>query len=259
MSKTLFYRSYGTGDPVIILHGLFGMSDNWASFAKLLSAEYRVITPDLRNHGQSFHSSAHNYPIMAEDVLELLDLLELTSAHVIGHSMGGKVAMTMAINAPYRLKSLISVDMAPKSYPGGHQEIIRAIQEAPIEQTKSRKEVKTFLMDRLHSPTIVQFLLKNLSRNKDSMLFEWKFNISALAMHYSDILKEILPATHTFQKKTTFVRGSESNYIQLEDMDDILKYFPLAQLCTIEGAGHWVHADQPKLLLDSVHSHIKDT
>ena len=236
----LFYKEYGDGKPVVILHGLFGFSDNWKSQAKVLANYFRVIVVDLRNHGRSEWDEIHSYETMADDVIETMDSLKLAEFHVIGHSMGGKVAMHLAQSYPARLLKTIVVDMGVKSYPMHHQDLIEAIKAVPIENISARSQVNTFLSNRIPEEGVRQFLLKNLYWIERGKL-AWRMNITVLEANMRSILNA-LPEIEVFSP-TLFIKGANSNYILKEDYESIENIFLDSEIQSISGAGHWVHAD----------------
>jgi len=252
----LNYKTFGQGEPLIILHGLFGMLDNWKSFARRLENDYLVITVDLRNHGKSPRDEEHNYRVMAEDISEFLDRNFLFEAHVLGHSMGAKVAMYLALEYSGKVKSLIAADMGVKQYPGGHEYILETLSKTPVAKAKSRKELHDFLKERLELESIVQFLMKNLKRNKEDGGFEWKFQLDVLRNCYSEILAPV-QSTHTFSGPTSFLMGGASHYLSEGDLPDIRRFFPEARLEIIPGAGHWIHADAPEQTEELVRAHLE--
>jgi len=245
----LFYKEYGDGKPVVILHGLFGFSDNWKSQAKVLANYFRVITVDLRNHGRSEWSDLHSYESMANDVIETMDFLNLSQFHVIGHSMGGKVAMHLAQTYPERILKTVVVDMGVKSYPMHHQDLIEAIKAVPIETITARSQVNTFLSDRIPEEGVRQFLLKNLYWIERGNL-SWRMNIAVLEANMPLILAA-LPKTEVLSP-TLFIKGANSSYILEEDYEVIESIFLDSEIQSIEAAGHWVHADSFELFLESV-------
>lgn len=248
--KQLYYKSYGEGPPLVILHGLFGMSDNWRTFANELADQFQVILPDLRNHGRSFQKEEINYPLMAEDVKSLMDHEGWDRVHLMGHSMGGKVAMEFAHSFPERVDHLIIVDIAPKTYPSGHDEIFKALRSLPIDQIQSRSEAQDHLAQHISQKGIQLFLMKNLKRHA-SEGYEWKMNLDSLYRHYSDILAGIQIDPPYFGP-CLFIGGAKSRYIQDGDHELIFDAFKNARIEMIPNAGHWVHAEQPEALLELV-------
>ena len=240
----LFYKQYGSsGEPVFILHGIFGMLDNWHNIAKKLSEQYTVYTIDARNHGQSPHSDVMSYQVMAEDIIELGDDLGINRFILIGHSMGGKTAMWAANQFPERISQLVLVDIAPITYKPGHGQYFKAFEEIPWQNLTSRKEVDEALMAYEEDMGVRLFLAKNIERNEAGN-FAVKSNIPALKNAYEEIIGE-LKFTNVYKGKTLFILGERSRYLREEDKPYILQYFPEAKFATISNAGHWVHADNP--------------
>jgi esterase len=252
----LNYKSFGQGDPIIILHGLFGTADNWQTVGKKLAEHYTVYLVDQRNHGRSPHHPQMTYVDMAEDLHHFMEAHWIFKAHIIGHSMGGKTAMQFAWMYPDMVEKLIVVDIAPKAYPGGHEEIFRALQKLDLSQAESRSDAEEALKADISSLGIRQFLLKNLSRKKEGG-YQWKMNLDALWGHYDDILAQP-PHKGEYTGPALFIRGGKSHYIQEADEALIQKEFPGAKVATVEEAGHWVHAEAPKALLQQVHTFLKD-
>ncbi|MGH9341259.1 MAG: alpha/beta fold hydrolase [Acidobacteriota bacterium] len=240
----LHFRIYGEGPPLIILHGLLGSAENWHSISRhRLASRLRVFALDLRNHGKSPHHERFDYPAMVEDLLEFYARHDLDSACVLGHSMGGKAAMQLALSHTDRVDKLITVDIAPKSYPPEHLHILEALQSLDLERYNARQEVDSALAERIRSRTVRQFLLKNLVRGQG--LFRWQMDLENISRNY-DALRAGLPEDGVFLGPALFIRGERSNYVQEEDLDLIHRLFPNAELKTIPEAGHWVHADQPE-------------
>lgn len=246
----LYYRKTGDGIPLIILHGLFGMSDNWSSLSKEFAEKgFGVYAVDARNHGRSFHSDEFSYPVMAEDVINLMKTGSIKSAHVIGHSLGGKTAMWMACQHPEYILSLLVADMAPRYYPPHHDGVISAIHSVDLESVKSRKEAEGRLREMLRDEGTIQFLLKNLYWKENDKL-AWRFNLEGIEKNISSV-GERLPDSLRFGGKTLFLRGERSGYITQQDEAEIKKHFPQASIETIKNAGHWLHADNPAGFMDA--------
>jgi esterase len=239
----LHYKELGKGQPVIILHGLFGMLDNWMTAAKKLAEDFHVYLPDLRNHGRSPHSDEFNYEVLASDLKEFIEARDMRVADVIGHSMGGKAAMQLALDYPGVVGRLVVVDMTPREYPPNHSEIIEALLDTKPRNAASRSEIQEFLMSRLHVQGVVAFLMKNLARQPEGG-YKWRMNLPVLSDRYDDI-RAAVTSEDTFIKPALFIRGEQSSYVKDEDVSQIRKLFPNAELRTIAGAGHWVHADRP--------------
>jgi esterase len=250
----LNYKEFGTGEPLVILHGLFGTLDNWQTIARQLSDEFTVYIVDLPNHGRSPHTKGEfDYSEMSDAVAEFLTKNWIHETRLIGHSMGGKLAMQLALQQPDLIKKLAVIDIAPKQYTGGHGNIFRALFALDLGTLTDRKEAEQFLTEHLpeEGAGTIQFLLKNLSRRSDTEGggFEWKMNLNVLYANYPRILDK-LEGDMPFRKPTLFIRGSESNYIKDSDFELISSLFPRSAIETIEGAGHWVHAEKPKELLE---------
>ena len=250
----LNHKDYGSGPPIIILHGLFGMLDNWQTIARSLSEQYSVYLLDLRNHGKSPHTSEMSYPLMATDVQQFMETNWIYEAIVIGHSMGGKVAMQLAFDYPDFVKKLIVIDIAPKTYKGGHENVFAALATIDLANVTNREQVEQSLTQNLPNDTgTVQFLLKNLTRTPEGT-FDWKMNLPILRNNYPQLMATV--TGEPFNKDTLFIKGGDSHYIQKEDEEHIKSLFPKAQFVTIEEAGHWVHADKPKELINKVFKFI---
>lgn len=245
----LHYREMGEGQPMVILHGLFGFSDNWQTHAKKLAEYYRIILVDLRNHGHSEWSDAFSYDLMAEDIKELFDDLGLRKVILVGHSMGGKVAMLFAQKYDEYLEKLIVVDIGVKAYPMHHQHILAGMHAIDLEKIKVRSEAEAILKEHIDSDGVRQFLLKNLYWKEKGQL-AWRMNLSVLEREMENILSA-LPEKEVMLP-TLFIRGELSNYILDEDFDHIEELFPDSDLITINGAGHWVHAEAPDEFMDAV-------
>ncbi len=246
----LNHKIFGQGPPLIILHGLFGMLDNWQTLGRRWGEDHTVFLVDLRNHGRSPHVPEHDYPSMAEDVVNFMAENGMYEASILGHSMGGKVAMQMALHHADQVSKLVVVDIAPKAYPGGHEVILEALQGVNLSTVEERSEADASLQTRIEEMGIRQFLLKNLSRQKEGG-YRWKMNLPVLIEHYQEVLANIEEG-YPYEGSALFVRGDRSRYIQDEDIPNILDHFPQARVETVVDAGHWVHAEQPQALFDRV-------
>lgn len=253
---SLNFKTYGQGDPIIILHGLFGTLDNWQTIARQLSEEYLVYLVDQRNHGRSPHTEDFDYSLLAEDLKNFMEAEGMSQATIIGHSMGGKTAMQFAVTYSEMVTSLVVVDIAPKAYQGGHQEIFDALLSVNLEKVESRKMADEQLAVAIPDFGVRQFLLKNLTRNKEGG-YEWKMNLPAIYNNYQKILANII-ADDAYPESTLFIRGGRSGYIKKEDEIVIKSIFPKAQIATIPDAGHWVHAEAPKALLSTFENFMAD-
>ena len=250
MNKILHSKILGEGKPLIILHGLFGMLDNWQALAKEFACFFETHIIDLRNHGRSFHANQHNYELMSEDLLSYLNAYNLDEVNLIGHSMGGKVAMTFACMYPESVEKLVVVDIAPKYYPPHHQEILSALNAVEQAKIKSRKDADQILSQYFSESTMRQFLLKNLYW-KSSTELTFKFNLKVL----SDQIENVGQALHInalFEKPTLFIVGQASNYIKETDLELIEYHFPDFEIVEIPESSHWVHAENPDQFFDKV-------
>ncbi|UBM60406.1 alpha/beta fold hydrolase [Marinilongibacter aquaticus] len=246
----LFFRKLGEGRPLVILHGVFGSSDNLFTVSKHLAENgFAVYILDARNHGQSPHSAAFNYDEMAGDLNTFLEDHQLQNPIILGHSMGGKTVMQFAQNYD-NFEKLIVVDIAPKYYPPHHQHIIDGLRAIPIDELKSRKEAEEIFGQYVSDLGERQFILKNIYRTEDGG-FAWRLNVPVIAENIEEVGAEIV-AQRKIEKPVLFIRGGESPYISDADFKQIQDTFTQAKLITIPGANHWVHATQPKAFLETV-------
>lgn len=252
--KKLNYKEFGEGQPLIILHGLFGMLDNWNSFAQELKDEFHIFLVDQRNHGRSFHDDEMNYELMAEDLSEFMEEHDIEEAYIMGHSMGGKTAMSFAGQFPEKVKKLIVVDIAPKEYQPGHEEIFKALRSLPVEEIDQRQDAREHLNQYIEDEGVRLFLLKNLKRNKNGN-YEWRMNLKGIYQNYENILSALPESIH-FDGPALFISGERSDYIQNGDKELIRDHFPSAKIEVISDAGHWVHADRQDKLLEVVRSFL---
>jgi pimeloyl-ACP methyl ester carboxylesterase len=261
----LHYRHYGTGPALIILHGLYGSSDNWITIAKQLQGSYTVLLPDLRNHGASPHASTHTYEDMANDLEAFYAETKTDNAFLIGHSMGGKVAMRFAAEHPEKVNRLMIIDIAPKNYLTGdrsfkhirqHELILQLLEDPDLSRFHSRLELDQFFGSKIREESLRLFLLKNIHRTHAGF-FEWKINAKVLRETFHAIVSEMdqswfedkMPVT---AYPVTFVRGLNSEYVSDDDWKTIRKIYPDAKLVDFEGAGHWLHAEQPSKLVATI-------
>lgn len=249
MAVKLAHKELGEGKPLIILHGVFGSLDNWMTFARNLSDYRKVYLVDQRNHGQSPHSDEFNYDAMADDLKKFIEDHKLDQPDIIGHSMGGKTAMKLAVKYTDLFSKLIVVDIAPKAYPVHHDTIIEGLKAVDLSSTSSRQEVDDVLKEYIPEPDVRLFLLKNLKRTPEG--FKWKLNLKAIDENLERIGEGIENKKAT-EKPVLFIRGSKSNYIKDKDIITIISLFPSATIKTIDGAGHWIHAEKPEELLKLV-------
>lgn len=245
----LFHRELGQGQPIILLHGIFGSSDNWLTQSRMLSENYHTYALDLRNHGQSFHDDVFDYPAMVADVMEFMETHRIENPIVIGHSMGGKVGMNLAVAHPEKVQKLIVVDIAPRPYNMENYIVLEGLNAIDIDQVKSRQEADDMLARHVDEPDVRQFLLKNLQRKAEGG-YTWKLNLPAIT---ANIRKIGLPLEFegTFEKPTLFIRGSRSVYVRDKDIETIKGIFPAATVETLP-TGHWVPAEKPKEFVEMI-------
>lgn len=258
----LYFRKLGSGQPIIILHGLYGASDNWMTIGRQLSENYEVWLLDLRNHGKSPHHNIHNYDVMKDDLHEFISRNKIENPVLVGHSMGGKVAMAFALSYPDLISRLIVIDIAPKSYlfsldslkgELNHKEILNALKSSGLDKFARREEILEDLIKRIGSTKISHFLMKNLKRDSEKR-FNWILNIDALFNNLEDILdgfseKDIDSNPASLGVPVLFIKGANSDYILEDDKDEIEDIFPYAQFKSIKNAGHWLHVEQPEQLI----------
>jgi pimeloyl-ACP methyl ester carboxylesterase len=250
----LNFKKIGSGPPLVILHGLFGSADNWYSISRELDKEFTMYLVDQRNHGDSPHSDEWNYEVMSADLLELLDEEGLDKVYLMGHSMGGKVAMTFAVNHPERVARLIVADISPRYYPVHHEVILDGLQAINLPEIQSRKEADDALAVHIPDFGTRQFLLKSLGRNADG--FYWKINLPVIVANIEEVGKALEKGA-IYKGETLFLAGEKSNYIQEKDMESIYEHFPNYQLNIVANAGHWLHAEQPKAVVEEIRKFLK--
>jgi pimeloyl-ACP methyl ester carboxylesterase len=233
----------GEGEPLLILHGFFGMGDNWKTLANRFAENYEVHLIDQRNHGRSFHSDDFSYDLMAEDLLAYCKHHELTKVSLLGHSMGGKTAMLFAVKNREFVTKLIVADIAPKYYPPHHQFILEALHAVDFSKMESRNDIDDVFKKYIPESGIRLFLLKNVYR-KSKENYAFRFNLDSLTENIEEVGTE-LPSMTIFEGDTLFLRGENSNYIKKEDEALIHAHFPNSEIITVAKAGHWLHAENP--------------
>ena len=249
--KLNFRKFSDSGPALLILHGLFGNLRNWNRIAQELATDFQVIALDLRNHGESPHADSMSYAEMAADVLEFLDDQSIQAGNFLGHSMGGKVAMRFALDYPQRTSRLLVVDIAPIRYEesrGGHDDVFAGMFAVDLASISSRADAEEQMAPHIPEVAVRQFLASNLVKDGTGG-YRWRFNLAALHSNYSN-LREAIASDSGFAGKVAFLKGAESNYIREEDRSFINRLFPKANLIEIDGAGHWLHAEQPKRVID---------
>ncbi len=244
----LFFREFGHGPPVIILHGLFGQSDNWVTVGRRIADQFHVYIPDQRNHGQSPHTAVHSFPAMADDLAEFIEDHQIENPFLIGHSMGGKVAMTYALENPGKVQKLVIVDISPRKYPERitHTQIISQMMGIDLEKIKTRGEVGKILDLTIPEPRVRMFILKNLYYKIDGSL-AWRLNLATINQSM-DLLFDGIRSENQYKGPALFIRGGKSDYVPDADIPLIESMFPGATIKTISGASHWLHADAPEEL-----------
>lgn len=251
----LFCRKYGDGPPLVILHGLYGSSDNWVTIAKKLGNSFTVYLPDQRNHGQSPHSQIHDYDSMRDDLFELAGDLNLKKFFLAGHSMGGKTAISFALKWPEMLNGLLIADISPFTNETGRQSIyvqhftiLNAILSFDLDKISTRREAGNVLLEKIPSEKVRELILKNLQRTTDNN-FAWKLNAQSILKNLDKIMEGVERQTDYSQQiigfPVIFLKGGDSDYIPAVDFRDIRNVFPAAEIIEIPEAGHWIHVDKP--------------
>lgn len=248
----LNFKSYGEAGPyIIIVHGLFGMLDNWHSFSKKLSKHgFQVLSIDQRDHGRSPKTDAFNYKLLSQDLADFFLQHKIENAHLVGHSLGGKSVMQFSLQFPHHVKSQTIIDIGPKKYAPRHQAVFDALTSLDLTKIKSRKDATELLSTKLKEESVIQFLLKNLDRKVDTG-YQWKMNLDLLINSYDAISSQVGTEEDFSYLPTLFVRGAKSSYILDEDMEYIASIFANAELETLD-TGHWIHAEKPDALLEVI-------
>jgi len=254
----LFFRHYGKGKPLIILHGVFGVSDNWVTFARKMADRYEVYIPDQRNHGQSPHDSSFNYFALCADLYDFIEEHEIEDPIILGHSMGGKVAMHFALENPGMLKALVVADISMRTYNRRyrHLDMIDAMMNVNFNNAESREDVEIQLKLQIPDERTRLFALKNLYRRERGGQFAWRLNLEAINLNMDEVFEGIEAKT-LFNKPTLFVRGGKSDYVKYDDFDQLYRNFPKANIKTIEEAGHWLHAEKPEEFYEIISAFLR--
>lgn len=253
----LFFREIGQGKPLLILHGLWGASENWLPVAHLLQQQFKIILPDIRNHGQSPHAEEMNYQAMSDDIIELIHDLHLPCPpSIVGHSMGGKILMTLLLKQPELVDKPLVVDIAPLSYSskdgGSHNKIIHFMGTFDLSQYSSWTLLKKAIQQYFPTERGQQLFLKNI--RKTSSGFQWKINHTAIGRHFDEISGNPPALPHaSYDKDITFVKGEHSHLIP--GLECLQTQFPAARLIQIPGCGHWIHSEQPEKLAEIIKTH----
>jgi len=265
----LFYRKAGSGPPLVVIHGLYGSSDNWINIGKRLAEKFTVYMLDQRNHGRSPFAETHSFDDLRNDIEEFFEHHKIEKATVLGHSMGGKTAMWFAADFPEKVEKLVIADIAPKDYLQLkeesqfylHQNILLAMQEIDFSTIKSRNEVDEYMSEKLDDERIRKFLLKNIAKDKEKKQYKWRVNAEVLYDHLEEIVSGVNPSwlddrTPITAYPVVFIRGLLSKYIQDEDKKLITEIYPDARIIDIPNAGHWLHAEQPEEFMKAVMMHV---
>ena len=252
----LHFRQFGEPDatPLLLLHGLFGSSANWLGIVRRLQERYRLIVPDLRNHGRSPHASRMDYPAMVEDILVLLERLDLPACHIIGHSMGGKVAMWLALTQADRVARLVVADVAPVDYPQRFEAIFAGLRDIDLESLSDRQTADRQLANHVENRQVRGYLLQNLVKRADG--WSWRLNLSVLEREIATLAGFPSLTGRSFPGDALFIYGGNSAYVQAEYFPAIRAGFPFARLRALAGAGHWVYADQPEGFIQTLESFL---
>ncbi len=261
----LYYRKEGSGPVVVIVHGLYGSSDNWINMGKRLAEKHTVYTIDQRNHGRSPFAPSHTFEDLSNDLADFFNMHQIEFATLLGHSMGGKAAMWFAANYPGKVEKLVIADIAPKNYLEMnessqyhlHRNILMAMQELDFSTIKNRNEADDKLSEEIDNTRIRKFLLKNIKRDKKSKQYKWQLNVEVLYDHLDEIVggvnqkwfEDRMPIRNY---PVIFIKGQKSNYILPEDEALIKEIYPDASIIDIPGAGHWLHAEKPKEFMQAV-------
>ncbi|TDE47086.1 alpha/beta fold hydrolase [Flavobacterium rhamnosiphilum] len=253
----LYSKIEGSGQPLLILHGFLGMSDNWKTLGTQFAADFQVHMLDLRNHGRSLHSEEFSYEVMVQDVFEYCEANNLENINVIGHSMGGKVAMLLVTTHPELVSKLIVADIGPKFYPQHHQDILAGLNAVDFSIKPTRNEVEAIMSQYIPDFGTRQFLMKNLFWQEPGQL-AFRFNLEVFNRKMDEIGVP-LPEGYIFEKPTLFIRGGNSRYILDSDFENIKQHFPDSSIETIPNVGHWLHAENPTEFYQKVSSFLKQT
>lgn len=249
----LHHRVLGDGEPLIILHGLFGSSDNWQTLAKRYAEDFEVYLIDQRNHGHSPHSDEFNYDLMSDDLLEFVFDQQLMGVNIIGHSMGGKTAMFFAKKRPELIHRMVVADMGVKGYKAHHTQIIAGLKSIDFNSIASRRDVDKALSEYVPEIGTRSFLMKGLHWKEKGKL-AWRMNVDCISKHLNEMM---IPVDHgESDVESLFITGGESDYLPKDDYDQVLTHFPDAEFIELSGAGHWLHVDQTEQFFDETFSFL---
>ena len=255
----LFYREYGSGQPLVLLHGLFGSSDNWVTFAKKLaeSCNVRVFIPDLRNHGQSPHHPVFSFEALVDDLFEFIENHQISNPIILGHSLGGKIILKALAEQPRFCKAAIIADMGLREYKPryGHVEILELMQNNDLSNFTSRKEVEELVAKHISDQRLQLFVLKNVFW-KNAETLDWKINVEAIGNYLPEIFSGV-KFLKPIEIETWFIKGSLSDYINDNDVELIKAQFTNVHFAELENAGHWLHVDNPTAFLKAVQNAVE--
>lgn len=254
----LFYKIEGNEGPwLTIIHGLFGSLDNWQTLARQWSHSLRVLSLDVRNHGRSPHYNSMSYDEMIDDIIEVLNFLKIENTVILGHSMGGKIAMHLAGIYPERIQKLIIADVAPFAYEPKHNEIFEILSSIQFEKYENRKDIEQYILSKMPNDfATAQFILKNIKRNDESMAFEFKFNLNVLKRSYQNIISYV--PNKGYKENVLFLAGEKSDYISSSTTIHLFDLYPNAEIEIIKNAGHWIHAENPSEVYEKVKEFINN-
>jgi len=238
----LNYQRSGQGEPLILVHGLFGSLENLGMIKRHMQAFFDVISVDLPDHGQSFYTQQFSYQEYAQSILSLMDTLDLAKANILGHSLGGKIAMYLALNHPNRVNKLVVADIAPVAYSPRHQAVLAGLNAVNLNQITDRKQAERQMSEFIQEPGVRQFLLKSLSKSDNG--WKWAFNLALLQRDYG-LLSQAISSDKAFTGSTLFVKGANSDYLLAEHQPIIQALFPHSKARVIANTGHWLHAEKP--------------
>ncbi len=245
----------GTGAPVLILHGLFGRKRNWQAIQKSLADDARIVTADMRNHGDSPWDDEMSYPVMAEDLAQLIRTLDAGPAVVVGHSMGGKAAMALALTEPDLVGGLMVIDIAPVPYDHSYQPYIEAMRGVPLHELERRSQAEEYMADAIPDPGIRAFLLQNLGQDEGGL--SWQVNLDAIEKDMPDILDFPAHLGEPYEGPSLFLRGGKSDFVEDGHFPLIENLFPMAEVADVTDAGHWVHAEKPDDVIRAIRDFSK--
>ncbi|MET0107800.1 MAG: alpha/beta fold hydrolase [Candidatus Thiodiazotropha sp.] len=248
----LYYRKFGKPEQptLCLLHGLFGSANNWMGIVKYLQDDFHIITPDLRNHGRSPHHDGMDYTLMAGDLLELFDRLGINGVNLLGHSMGGKVAMWSALQQPERIEKLVVADIAPVAYEHGFDNVFEGLCGLPLDRIQHREEADQLLAGWVAEKGVRQYLLQNLVKQHQG--WSWRFNLDVLRKSISHLTGFPEPGRRIFAGEVLFIHGEKSDYVRDSHRESMGRLFPHYRQRMLHGAGHWLYAEQPQLFAQAV-------